>query len=488
MLLTRYTAKTRLNGIIKKFKIINKVKKKHLSFETNILSVFITIILLFVVYIPGQSQKKAGDGNDEILSFHKWAPVPPMGWNSWDCYGPTVVEDEIKANADYMAKNLKKFGWEYIVVDIRWYVENDKAGGYNQKDPVYVMDEYGRLLPAVNRFPSAAGGNGFKPLADYVHNKGLKFGIHVMRGIPVIAVKKNTLILGSSATAGDIYSTADQCRWLKDMYTIVAGKNGAQEYYNSLFQLYSSWGVDFVKVDDLSGRLKEIELIRNAIDNCGRPIVLSISPSGNNVEDADFLKNHANMWRTTDDFWDNWPSLKHEFEVCSRWTSKGGPGFYPDADMLPLGRIGIRAERGQPRMSGFTKDEQYTVMTLFAIFRSPLMFGGNLPDNDDFTLSLITNRNVLQVNQHSTNNRQVFRNNDLIAWTADDPKSGDKYLALFNASDSAGPVEITIRFEQLRLRGSHTVTDLWTGKKLGRFNDSFARSINRHGAGLYRIH
>jgi alpha-galactosidase len=169
MLLTRYTAKTRLNGIIKKFKIINKVKKKHLSFETNILSVFITIILLFVVYIPGQSQKKAGDGNDEILSFHKWAPVPPMGWNSWDCYGPTVVEDEIKANADYMAKNLKKFGWEYIVVDIRWYVENDKAGGYNQKDPVYVMDEYGRLLPAVNRFPSAAGGNGFKPLADYVH-------------------------------------------------------------------------------------------------------------------------------------------------------------------------------------------------------------------------------------------------------------------------------------------------------------------------------
>lgn len=122
--------------------------------------------------------------------FHAWAPTPPMGWNSWDCYGPTVTEDEVKANADYMAKNLKEYGWEYIVVDIRWYVENDHAGGYNQEDPVYVMDESGRFTPALNRFPSAARGKGFKPLADYIHNLGLKFGIHVMRGIPVIAVKK----------------------------------------------------------------------------------------------------------------------------------------------------------------------------------------------------------------------------------------------------------------------------------------------------------
>jgi alpha-galactosidase len=466
---------------------MNQLKKGHLILKNNVISVFITLILFFGNSVDGHSQNMPAGSKNATLLFHKWAPTPPMGWNSWDCYGPTVVEDEVKANADYMSRHLKKYGWEYIVVDIRWYVENDKSGGYNQTDPRYVMDEYGRMTPALNRFPSAGDGKGFKPLADYVHGLGLKFGIHLMRGIPVIAVKQNTPILGSDARAQDIYSPEGQCRWLRDMYTIVAGKPGAQEYYNSLFQLYASWGVDFVKVDDLSGRLKEIELIRNAIDNCGRPIVISISPSGNKIEDAEFLKNHANMWRTTDDFWDNWRALKHEFDVCNMWISKGGAGYYPDADMLPLGRIGIRAERGQPRMSGFTKDEQYTVMTLFAIFRSPLMFGGNLPDNDDFTLSLITNRNILQVNQHSTNNRQVFRDDDLIAWTADDPKSGDKYLALFNASDSDGPVEITIRFEQFGLSGSHTVTDLWTGKKLGRFNDSFAGSINRHGAGLYRI-
>ena len=448
---------------------------------------------------------------DAKLPFHNWAPTPPMGWNSWDCYGPTVVENEVKANTDYMATNLKKFGWEYIVVDIRWYVANDKSGGYNEKDPVYNMDNYGRFLPALNRFPSSDNGNGFKPLGDYVHGKGLKFGIHMMRGIPVIAVNKNTPILGSSARAQDIYTTENQCPWLKDMYTIVAGKPGAQEYYNSLFQLYASWGIDFVKVDDLSGRTMEIEMVRKAIDNCGRPIVISISPGGDKPETADFLKNNVNMWRTSNDFWDNWPALKNQFIILNSWAGLGGRGYYPDGDMLPLGRIGLRAERGEPRWSGFTKEEQYTLMTLFAIFRSPLMFGGDLPGNDVFTLSLITNRDVLEVNQHNANSRQLFRKNDLIAWTADDPKTGDKYLALFNASDQkpvaessailksgqsvnvAGPMPadtavITVKFEQMGLTGTHTITDLWTGEKLGEFTGQLSRVINRHGCGLYRIH
>jgi len=179
--------------------------------------------------------------------------------------------------------------------------------------------------------------------------------------------------------------------------------------------------------------------------------------------------------------------LKQEFEVCNSWTSYGGSGYYPDADMLPLGRIGIRAERGQPRMSRFTKDEQYTLMTLFAIFRSPLMFGGNLPDNDEFTVSLITNKNVLKVNQYSINNRQLFREDDLIAWTADDPQTGDRYVALFNTSDLP-EAEISVKFEQLGLTGSHIVKDLWTGKKIGKFTDVFSRFVSSHGAGLYKIH
>jgi len=459
------------------FQVINTDMKKLL-----------VAFLALQVIIACQTKNPSGTVSEAELQFHRWAPTPPMGWNSWDCYGPTVVESEVKANADYMAKNLKKSGWEYVVVDIRWTVENDKSGGYNQTDPVFTMDEYGRFTPAVNRFPSAAGGKGFKPLAEYVHARGLKFGIHIMRGIPVIAVNKNSPIPGSEAKAQDIYSPDGQCMWLRDMYTIVAGKSGAQEYYNSIFQLYASWDVDFVKVDDLSGRTKEIEMVRKAIDNCGRPMVLSISPGGDRPETIEFLKNNVNMWRTSNDFWDNWPALKNQFTILKSWVGLGVQGCYPDGDMLPLGKIGLRAERGEPRWTAFTKDEQYTLMTLFSIFRSPLMFGGDLPSSDEFTLSLITNKEVLNVNQNSSNGKQLFREIDLIAWTADDPKTGDKFLALFNVSDTISAAEISVKFEQLGLTGTHTVKDLWTGEKLGKFTGSFSRIINRHGAGLYRIH
>jgi len=363
--------------------------------------------------------------------------TPPLGWNSWDCYGPTVVEAEVKANADYMAKYLKQVGWEYVVVDIRWYIENDKAHGYNEKDAVYVMDEYGRLMPSPVRFPSAANGKGFKPLADYIHSKGLKFGMHIMRGIPKEAVRKNTPVLGTNVKASEIYNTDRLCKWLGDMYTVDYQKKGAQEYYNSLFELYASWGLDFIKVDDLSSpyHLEEIEMIDKAIARTGRTILLSTSPGETPIQNAEHVKTHATMWRIVNDFWDSWTPLKDHFEVCDRWAPFIGNGHYPDADMLPMGRIGIRAENGDNRMTRFTKDEQYTMMTLFSIFRSPLMFGGNLPDNDPFTLSLLTNNDVLNVDKYSKNNRQLFRNNDLVAWTADDTKTGDKYLAVFNAQD-----------------------------------------------------
>ncbi|MEJ6981218.1 NPCBM/NEW2 domain-containing protein [Pedobacter sp. P351] len=377
-------------------------------------------------------------------NFHKWAPTPPMGWNSWDCFGPTVTEFEVKENADYMAKHLKSYGWNYVIVDIRWYIGNDKAHGYNETNPDYVLDEYGRFLPAVNRFPSAAGGKGFKPLADYLHAKGLKFGIHIMRGIPVIAVKQNLPIKGTNVTARDIYSEKDQCRWLRDMYTIVPGKKGAQEYYNSLFELYASWGLDFVKVDDLSSPIyftEEVEMIRKAIDRTGRKILLSTSPGETPIASAGHVQNNANMWRTVGDFWDSWQQLKEHFSVFERWNKWRSFGAYPDGDMLPLGRIGIRAERGNPRMTNFTKDEQYTLMTLWSIFKSPLMFGGNLPDNDPFTLSLLTNKRVLSVLNGSINNKPVFRDEEKAAWIADEPKTGAKYLAVFNIADQKTAIE-----------------------------------------------
>ena len=370
--------------------------------------------------------------------FDGFALTPPMGWNSWDCYGPTVNEKEVKANADYMAAKLKKYGWEYIVVDIRWYVENPQTHGYNEKDPVFSMDKYGRFIPAVNRFPSSANGKGFKFLADYIHGKGLKFGIHIMRGIPKSAVEENTPVLGTNYTADQIYSKKELCTWLHDMYTVDASKPGAQEYYNSIFKLYASWGVDFVKVDDISSpyHKDEINMVRKAIDNCGRPIVLSLSPGETPIEDAGHVSTHANMWRIIGDFWDNWPQLNLHFSLFEKWIHYMSPGHWPDGDMLPLGRIGIRAERGDDRMSLFTKDEQYTLMSLFLICRSPLMFGGNLPDNDKFTLNLITNEEALDVLNKSKNNRLLLDEGGKIAWAADDLNSDDKYVAFFYSPDS----------------------------------------------------
>lgn len=451
-----------------------------------------------------------------------------MGWNSWDCYGPTVTEAEVKANADYMAAHLKSYGWNYIVVDIRWYIDNDKSHGYNETDPVFNIDSYGRYTPSPKRFPSAADGKGFKPLADYLHAKGLRLGLHTMRGVPVIAVKRSLPILNTTTdnpavlttanhpatpatdhpttsstadhlstpatadrsiplTAADIYSNRDQCKWLHDNYTIDSAKPGAQAYYDALFKLYAEWNVDFVKIDDLTEPYHgaELAMIRKAIDRCGRPIVLSTSPGETPIAHATDVQSKANMWRTVGDFWDSWRQLKEHFDVFERWNSYRAPGAWPDGDMLPLGHIGIRAERGNDRMTRFTHDEQYTLMTLWAIFRSPLFFGGDLPGNDSFTLSILTNKAVLNVLNHSTGNRPLFSIDNIKAWTATDSHTGDRYLALFNTGDTLASAHVQLK--DLNIKNTCTITELWTNHKLGKITGAFTPSINPHGAALYRL-
>jgi alpha-galactosidase len=422
--------------------------------------------------------------------FRDWAKTPPMGWNSWDCYGPTVKEHEVKTNADYMAEHLKDFGWEYVVVDIRWFVENTRAGGYNQDDPRYVIDAYGRYLPAVNRFPSAADGEGFRELADYVHSKGLKFGIHILRGIPKVAVENKLPVKGTDGiTADQIYTTENQCKWLRDNYTIVADRPGAQAYYNSIFDLYAEWGVDFIKIDDLSAPIyhkEEIELIRKAIDQCGREIVLSTSPGPTPLEAAEHVSNHANMWRMVNDVWDNWWHIDHLIDVAEGWFPYIAPGTWPDCDMIPLGRLSIRGERGPDRMSQLTKEEQYTLMTLFTIFRSPLFFGGDLPSNDDFTLSLLTNKEVLAMHAESSEVHPVLWGEDRIAITSVNKQAGHTYLALFNISDSLS-IDVGVQLADLDIPGTANITDMWSGEELGAFDTTFSRNLQPHSSGLYRI-
>ncbi|MCW3788241.1 NPCBM/NEW2 domain-containing protein [Plebeiibacterium sediminum] len=391
------------------------------------------VALIFILGACNEKSKSKST-SEELIGFKQWAATPPMGWNSWDCFGPSVVEDEVKANADYMAEHLKEFGWEYIVVDIRWFADNQTTGHYNPYDETdFIIDEFGRYMPSPKRFPSAANGAGFKPLADYIHDKGLKFGIHIMRGVPKEAVFNKMPIKGTNVTADQIYSTEYECTWLKDNYTIVKGKEGSQEYYNSILDLYASWGVDYIKVDDLSRpyHTDEIEMIRKAIDQCGRPIVFSMSPGATPIDQHEHAKNNANLWRTIDDFWDNWAQLNYSFTMCAKWAPYITKGAWPDADMLPLGKF-IRGERATDRYTNFTKDEQYSLMTLWSMFKSPLMFGGNLPDNDEFTNEIITNKEVLYVNQHSENNKELYSKDGMTVWTAEDPANGDMFVALFN--------------------------------------------------------
>lgn len=374
-------------------------------------------------------------------TYWQYASKPPLGWNSWDIFGTTVTEQQIKEQADAMAVYLLPSGYRYLTVDIQWYEPESKGHSYNP-NAILTMDEYGRLTPGLKKFPSAADGKGFKPLADYVHAKGLKFGIHIMRGIPKQAVKANTPVFGTDVRAQDIALTRSICPWNPDMYGVDATKPEGKAYYRSIIQMYADWGVDYIKVDDISRpydavQRAEIEAIREAIDKTGRPIVLSLSPGATPVAQGEHVMRNANLWRITDDFWDRWGLLQAMFERLDVWTPYRGEGHFPDADMLPIGIIDLG------RKTNFTKDEQFTLMSLWAIGRSPLIFGGDMTKLDDFTKMMLTHPAMLKVNQESTNNRQVSRNQNLIVWTADVPDSNDKYVALFNAQSKGDNIDFS---------------------------------------------
>ncbi|HEY0282674.1 MAG TPA: glycoside hydrolase family 27 protein [Rhizomicrobium sp.] len=408
-----------------------------------------------------------------------------MGWNSWDSFGPTIREDEARANAAIMAGRLLPHGYTIFTVDIQWYEPG--ANGYDyRKGAELTMDAWGRLLPAPNRFPSAAGGAGFKPLADHVHGLGLKFGLHMMRGVPRQAADRDTPILGTDIRAGEIADRVNVCPWNTDMYGIDMSKPGAQAYYDSVFRLYASWGVDFVKADDLSRpyirNKPEIEAVRAAIDRSGRPMILSLSPGETPLAAAAHVRSHANMWRISDDFWDTWPALLEQFTRLADWNATRRPGNWPDADMLPLGLL----EMGK-RRTRFTPDEQKTLLTLWSIARSPLIMGGDLRHLDEATYALLTNDEVLGVNQVSRNNRQIVRSDEMAVWAAQDARGSETIVALFNLRDPGPDAPVPVTLAQLGLTGTVRVRDLWQRRAIAAAQGRFAPGIPCHGAGLYRL-
>lgn len=421
-----------------------------------------------------------------------------MGWNSWDSFGFTVNEEEIRETARVMAEHLKPHGWEYIVIDAMWY-DDQAVKTDNIPDPEAQnlnIDKYGRFVPSLPRFPSSAGGRGFLPLAEYIHSLGLKFGIHMMRGIPRRAVGENCPIRGTKVTAADI-AIRDQdqnCIWNHDCWAIDPTTQQAQAWYDSVLELFASWKIDYVKYDDLSSPVRPERLcrgdtaaIRTAIEKTGRDIVFSLSPgAGVRTQDAKFLYEHVNLWRITKDLWDKWGDVLPQFEVLADWAPHAAPGHWPDPDMLPLGRIALRTFRaGDERDSALKPDEQRTMMTLWCIARAPLMFGGDLRQLDEPTRALITNDAVLSVQKNSKASRQICRDKENIQWVSEPTEGNGLWVATFNIGEQTQKQEVDLA--ALGLGGTNQAKELWTGQIYESLKASLEVKLEPHACALYHV-
>ncbi len=422
----------------------------------------------------------------------KFAVTPPMGWNSYDYYDTTVTEADVRANAEYMAAHLKQYGWEYVVIDIEWY--SNKAG--TKRDAYqyipfedFEMDEYSRLLPSPERFPSSRGGKGFGPLAADIHKMGLKFGIHIMRGIPRNAAHRHLKVLGTDALASDIADPSSICGWNPDMYGVRHNADG-QAYYDSLLSLYAGWGVDFIKCDDICDSWmypaqkfsgwEETRMLRRAIDRCGRDIVLSLSPGPAHIEMASHYMENANMWRITDDFWDDWKLLKNMFWRCGQWQGHVREGCWPDCDMLPIGKLG--KGHGREWTSNFNEEELKTMMTLWCIARSPLMIGADLPQLEEKELALLTNDGVLEMLRDGKG-VQLRQNDNEAVWVSE----GSRHVrvALFNLSEEERTVSVS--FSREGDEASCLAVELWGGEGADVSGGRLSARVPAHGVRCYQL-
>ncbi|MGA2747911.1 MAG: glycoside hydrolase family 27 protein [Verrucomicrobiota bacterium] len=425
------------------------------------------------------------------------AAVPPMGWNSYDAFGDAVVESEVLSNALWMRDHLLRFGWNFVVVDFRWY--DSKADGIRPQDPEGVtIDQFGRCVPATNRFPSASGGNGFQPLADRLHAMGLKLGIHIMRGIPRRAVEDNMPIADSSFKAADAVLPTDDpnraCAWNRDMFGVDGDSPAGMAWYASIARQYASWGVDYIKCDDICflGRGRgyaaaEIEALSRALANCGRPIILSLSPGPAPLNCSRHLKLFANLWRISGDFWDNWPALNRNFDLFAAWAPDAGPGHWPDGDMIPFGHLCLRNCDVKPdRWTRFTHDEQQTLMSLWSLASSPLMLGMNLPDNDPWTTDLLTNPEVLAIDQDSLGRcaRRMYGPPVPAETWLKQLDDGACAVGFFNRTNTS--VRLDVPWRHLGFLQPPQVRDLWLHRDLG-IQERFTAELPPHGCALLRV-
>ncbi len=411
---------------------------------------------------------------------------PPAGWNSFDSFGGYLHEAAAFTQLEALASKLAPAGYNFFVVDIGWYGEYELKPGTllpmpRSKHAARVhLDTFGLPQPSRCYFP-----NGFGPLIERTHALGLKFGLHVMRGVPRQAVTEHLPVQGTGVTAADIADPSSTCPWCHYNYGIDLRRPGAQAYYDALVARLAGWGVDFIKADDITAYPLEIEAMARAIAKCGRPIVLSLSHGGEADVRLRSCYEQSDMVRITKDIWDDVPSIERSFQAWAYWQPLTRAGFWPDLDMIPFGDLQTMSPEPMPgelpagdnpslcgkgyrRRCGLSLDERRTFITQRALAASPLFVGGDLTTLPAEDLSMLTNPAMLACNRNGVSGELVYARGDVQVWQAASRiVAGAGWLGVFNRNPAHEPEGIVLTPERLRLPSPTLLHDVWHDQPLG---------------------
>jgi len=427
--------------------------------STGLITGTLTTPGTYNVTLKAQNARGIATREFKIVVGDKIALTPPMGWNSWNCWAAQVSDKNVRASAKAMIDSgLINHGWTYINIDDTW--QGKRGGSFN-------------ALQGNQKFPDMKG------LCDYVHSLGLKVGVYSSPWITTYAGYPG----GSSDDPNGSWERLANYESNKRLGKYAFDTNDAQQY--------GQWGIDYLKFDWDTHQEKEIAAMANALKATGRDIIYSLS-AGMSFDKAALCAKLANCWRTTGDIRDGWSKKQvHEtwaFGVTEiwkehlRWAPFSGPGHWADADMLVVGKVGW----GAPHPSKLTPDEQYTHISLWCLWSSPLLIGCPLDQLDDFTKNLLTNDEVLAINQDPLGKiaKQIYASGRLQV-LAKDLEDGSKAVGFFNTGEEPNAVKIT--WQQLGVTGNQTVRDLWRQKNIGTYKDGFEAVVRPHGVIMVRL-
>ncbi len=439
--------------------------------------------LILFVFIFSVSSKNT------TAQFSVKTTAPLLGWNSYDCYGSHINEKLTHENLDAFIEKLKPYGYEYFVLDAGWfrhYVLKQGEIWPTDGDKAHLnIDEYGRFIPSGVLFPG-----GLQSIIEKAHKHGIKFGLHMMRGIPREAVEKDLPVKGTNYSAKDIANVNDTCNWSSLMYGVDMDKPGAQEYYNSVLELLAGWGVDFIKYDDIVHKPREINAVADALEKTGHDIVLSISPGDDINPEYYSTYARAEMIRISRDIWDLQEDIDISFDRWEEILPYADKGFWLDMDMIPFGHIRVNypvtknklsSGRGYERMDNFSYAQKKSFITQRAMAASPLFMGGTLTSSPKIVFELITNHDMLACNQNGVTGELVKRvktyAEKVDVWkTPHKTNENEGWIGVFNRNAYMELIKFNKEELGLNKSDSYHLYDIW-GQKIIEDDETFIFEI-----------